>query len=175
MINVCSPFFFLILPTECSASTQTAWKLMPTHPCRSIIRIFLLAQAATEQLRLAQSQSLIKTTLKVTSTFRCSIWIQFWIFFETKESIKNFTIYGKLQSFPPLLLKKIWEMEISSYIGQHSATLQANIWIFDCGNVWKMNTLMMTCLFPLKKFVIKDPHFAKYQTGRIKSSIFIQR
>lgn len=105
MINVCSPFSFLILPAECSASTQTAWKLMPTHPCRSIIRVFLLAQAATEQLRLAQLQSLIKTSLKVTSTFRCSIWIQFWIVFETKESIKTFLNLWQTPKSSPSLIK----------------------------------------------------------------------
>lgn len=106
MINVCSPFSFLILPAGCSASTQRACKLMPTHPRRSIIRVFLLAQAATEQLRLAQSQSLIKTSLKVTSTFRCSIWIQIWIFLRLKNQLKKFYNLWQTPKFSPFLIKE---------------------------------------------------------------------
>lgn len=105
MINVCSPFSFLILPAGCSASTQRACKLMPTHPRRSIIRVFLLAQAATEQMRLAQSQSLIKTSLKVTSTFRCSIWIQIWIFLRLKNQLKKFYNLWQTTKFSPFLIK----------------------------------------------------------------------
>lgn len=154
MINVCSPFCFLILPAEYSVSTQTAWKLMPTHPCRSIIRVFLLTQAATEQLRLAQLQSLIKTSLKVTSTFRCSIWIKFWIFFETKGSIKKFHYLWKITKFFPSLINEnmingntvIYCFTLSIFTSKY-----LKFWLWKC---MKDDYNNDSILFLLKKFAI---------------------